>query len=671
MKRQPLRFFLFIIGVMLMLFGKGIFAEEKKDFPVTNIHKALSASDAWLNTSRPITAEELKGRIILLDFWTFCCINCMHVIPDLHYLEEKFGDKLTVIGVHSAKFDNEKDTDNIRSAMLRYGIEHPVINDADFAVWRAFGVRAWPTLVLINPEGRLEEVYSGEGNRDAIEADVAALIKKHDSRLAKAALPISLEKNKAPAGVLAFPGKIDVLQNTDTVDEPLLYISDTGHHRIVTVGISGKSGLVIGSGQAGFKDGSFAEAQFRSPQGIAYDGSRLRLYVADTGNHALRMVDFKTNQVTTLAGTGERGMPFPVTEKLRMPAPKDMALASPWDVLLFPDQNYLVIAMAGTHQLWRYDIKNDQMQLLAGSGRESIDDGALPFNSLSQPSGLARIGDTLYFVDSETSSLRTYKNGELSTLIGTGLFDFGFADGKQGKALMQHAIGVSADEYNDPTGVYITDSYNHAIRRYDTKTGELTTVAGTNQRGNKDGGVKDARFNEPNDIIKAGNKYYVADTNNHAIRVIDMAAGTVSTLRLDLPIPKAKEASVAPEKNLPQLRELKIPPVGTDAVVIRLALPKGWKINEEAPSWMALYEANKDGGFKVAAKFGHEEMQKTSTLKLPKLASGTKYRLQGTFYYCEKTEGSLCLLKSVDAVFSAKAKGGEKEIVIELEPRVP
>ncbi len=654
-----------------MLFGKGIFAEEKKEFPVTNIHKALAASDAWLNTSRALTAEELKGRIILLDFWTFCCINCIHVITELHYLEEKFGDKLTVIGVHSAKFDNEKDTENIRSAMLRYNIEHPVINDADFAVWRAFGVRAWPTLVLINPEGRLEKVYSGEGNRDAIESDVAALIKKYDSRLAKAALTISLEKNKAPAGALAFPGKMDVLQDTDTVDEPLLYISDTSHHRIVTAGISGKAGIVIGSGQAGFKDGSFAEAQFRSPQGVAYDGSRLRLYVADTGNHALRMVDFKTNQVTTLAGTGERGMPFPVTEKLRTPAPKDMALASPWDVLLFPDQNYLVIAMAGTHQLWRYDIKNDQMQLLAGNGRESIDDGALPFNSLSQPSGLARIGDTLYFVDSETSSLRSYKNGELSTLIGTGLFDFGFADGKQGKALMQHAIGLSTNERDDPTGIYIADSYNHAIRRYDIKTEELTTIAGTNQRGNKDGGVKDSRFNEPNDIIKAGGKYYITDTNNNAIRVLDLAAGTVSTLKIYLPMPKAKESDPAPEKNLPQLQELKVPAVGTEGVVVKLSLPKGWKINEEAPSWMALYEAHKDGSFKIAAKFTREEMQKAKSLALPKLKPDGKYRLQGTFYYCEKTEGSLCLFKSVDATFKAKPKGGGKEIVIELEPRLP
>ena len=113
----------------------------------------LEGGRGWLNTDRPLSIAGLRGKVVLLDFWTYGCVNCMHVIPDLRALEEKYSRQLVVIGVHSAKFENERDTENIRHIVLRYGLEHPVVNDADFRIWRAYTVRAWPTLVLIDADG--------------------------------------------------------------------------------------------------------------------------------------------------------------------------------------------------------------------------------------------------------------------------------------------------------------------------------------------------------------------------------------------------------------------------------------------------------------------------------------------------------------------------------------
>jgi thiol-disulfide isomerase/thioredoxin len=350
------------------------------DMQITNIHKTLASQTGWLNTSRALTPEDLQGRIILLDFWTFCCINCMHVIPDLQYLENKFGDDLTVIGVHSAKFANERDTENIRSAILRYDIHHPVVNDFDFSIWKKFGVRAWPTFVLINPQGTIEQVYSGEGNRAEVEEDVERLRSTYAGKFVTAKLPIALEQKKNPARMelLQFPGKL--AYTADFNGKPMLFVSIVGYDVIQWLNPDGHLEGEIGSHVKGYKDGAANEAQFNSPQGVLYkDGI---LYIADTNNHALRAYDFKTNKVTTLAGTGKQGYDRTAHNADALTTP----LASPWDLAFYPDDKHIAIAMAGTHQLWSYDIEKKTVSVLAGNGRESIDDGRYPFNSLSQPS---------------------------------------------------------------------------------------------------------------------------------------------------------------------------------------------------------------------------------------------------------------------------------------------
>lgn len=601
--------------------------------PITNAHHAIVQESGWLNTSRPLTAEDLRGRIILLDFWTFCCINCMHIIPDLQALEHEFGDKLTVIGVHSAKFANERDTENIRQAMLRYDIEHPVVNDYAFHIWQSFGVHAWPTLVLINPQGRLEAVYSGEGHRDELRFAISHLIKKYGDSLNTAPLPLALEKQKTPETLLKYPGKLAYAP--DSVDGEVLFISDSGHHQIVATTLEGKTLFRIGTGSQGNKDGSFPEAQFNTPQGLLYRDNIL--YVADTENHLLRQIDLKTKTVSTLAGTGKQGY-----ERRVHNAPAlSTSLTSPWDLAFYPDNEHIAIAMAGTHQLWQYDIKAHGVSVIAGNGAESIDDGRYPYNSLSQPSGLSAYDGKLYFVDSETSSLRVLDVNKVTTLIGTGLFDFGYKEGTQGVALMQHPLGVFADN----SGVYVADSYNHSIRRYDVKKEKLSDYAGHGKRGMEDGAFAKASFNEPNAILKIKDKFYITDTNNHALRVLDPETGKVSTLNLK---PEAVAMDFSFSDGLPNTRPLadSITAFGTSATV-QFMLPNGWKFNNEAPSWFALFE--KEGGtMKLVKGYTLAEL-KAKSITLPALEKGKTYHLQGTFYYCKDAVGSLCLIQSADA----------------------
>lgn len=491
-------------------------------------HKVITSSGGeWLNTARALKAEDLTGRIILLDFWTFCCINCQHIIPELKTLEHEFGEKLTVIGVHSGKFGNEGDTSQIQQAIGRHEIAHPVVNDRDFDIWKHFGVRAWPTLVLIGQDGRVKNVYSGEGHTDEMREDIQALIKKGDVRADALPLKIFAPDPMSAKTPLAYPGKFDVAE----VDgAPRLFVADSAHHQIVMMDLDGRELKRFGKGSEGKKDGAADAAEFKRPQGVLYHEGTL--YVADTENHLLRAIDVKSGEVSTLAGTGKRG-----SYRLWGSASAlKTALASPWDLSLSADGKTLTIANAGTHQLWAYDIGKKSVRIIAGSGAESIDDGGYPENSLSQPSGLSRVGDTLYFVDSETSSLRQLKGDTITTLIGEGLFEFGLKDGtKESGARMQHTLGLFATADK----IYLADSYNHAIRVYDIKTKTLTTLAGNGKAGMKDGALKQAQFAEPADVHLYNGKLYVADTNNSAIRIIDLEKGTVSTLKVTVGTPHA------------------------------------------------------------------------------------------------------------------------------------
>ncbi|MBI4212201.1 MAG: hypothetical protein HY540_06140 [Deltaproteobacteria bacterium] len=516
------RIFVYLVGVLLgtLLILAMPPARKNMDMKPTAAHHVLTSEQQWFNVSRPLTPEDLQGRVILIDFWTFCCINCMHVMPDLKKLEAEFGDKLTVIGVHSGKFFNERDGDMIQSAVLRHELEHPVVNDAGFSIWKNFGARAWPTLMLIGPLGKIERVYSGEGHYQDLRADILHLLEKNEGRVNAQKLPIALEREKAPSMFFDFPSKL-----VYAPDRQFLFVSDTGNHRIIGLDLEGRVKLTIGSGKRGRADGAFASAEFQMPQGLLYHNGEL--FVADSENHLLRRIDLMTKTVETIAGTGMQGHVYHVENAPALTT----AIATPWDLTRSADGKEIIIAMAGTHQLWGYDSANKTLRVIAGNGMESIDDGGYPQNSLSQPSGISRLGDRLYFVDSETSALRVLEKENIHTLVGTALFDFGLKDGVGKQAQMQHPIGIFADE----SGIYIADTYNHAIRRYDPQTQQLSTLVGNGDAGFVDGDFSKARFNEPNGLVKIGHKLYVTDTNNHQIRVVDVLQKKVSTLYIHVP----------------------------------------------------------------------------------------------------------------------------------------
>ncbi len=425
--------------VLLTAAGGGAATPAKKDYrPAPEFNPDL----AWLNVARPLTVQDLRGKVVILDFWTYGCINCIHVNAELRRLEDKYGDKIAVIAVHSPKFDNEKNLETLRSVVVRYDRRHPVISDPEREAMRTYGVRAWPTLVVLDPRGRIVGAVEGEGHYDLLDEVTTELIKEHEPIIDSAPLPIVLEKDRLAQSVLAAPGKVAV--SADRVA-----ISDSLHHRIIVTNHDGEVEGIYGTGESGARDGGAVSAQFSSPQGLAFAAAGL--YVADAGNHQIRFIRFSDDSVITVAGTGEaqlaRRGEFDALET---------GLRSPWDLVLHAP--WLYIAMAGNHQIWRLNVETGKLSRFAGSGREGIADGRLHRAEFSQPSGLSLAGDWLYVADAEDSAVRriALKAKRVETLVGTGLHDFGDQDGKFRQALLQHVTGVVA---LDGATVLIADTY--------------------------------------------------------------------------------------------------------------------------------------------------------------------------------------------------------------------
>jgi len=465
----------------------------------------------WLNTDKPLSVRGLKGKIVLLDFWTYCCINCMHVLPDLKKLEETYPNELVVVGVHSGKFDNENDPKNIRNAILRYKITHPVINDPESQVWDEYAVRAWPTFVLINPNGYIVNQLAGEGHYEVLNRQIAALVTEFKARgeLNSSPLKFALEAAKVEKTPLRFPGK--VLADAGTGK---LFVADSNHNRIVVSDLTGNVQAVFGSGAAGLDDGPAAKATFRNPQGMALSENGEVLYVADTDNHAIRALNLKTRTVDTIAGTGKQA-----AWRSGGGIGTKAALASPWDLLRV--KNALYVAMAGSHQIWELNLDTKLIEPSVGNGAEARYDATLTESALAQPSGLATDGKLLYFADSESSSIRAVDFGKdiVSTLVGgdanpRNLFAFGDKDGTGFEAKLQHPLGVAFANGK----LYVADTYNHKIKVLEPQSGQIQSLP------------LNTTFNEPGGISAAGNRLFVADTNSHKIKVVDLKTNSVSDL---------------------------------------------------------------------------------------------------------------------------------------------
>jgi len=471
---------------------------------------SLNANDLpWFNTPKPIDLPDLKGKVTVLDFWTYCCINCIHIIPTLKRLEAKFADDLVVIGVHSPKFPGEKRTENLEQAIRRYEIEHPIVHDRHFTIWKNYTVRAWPTLVFIDPMGYIIGELAGEPDADILETTLDNLLvalRKKDL-LEGGARGLFQPSARETETALRFPGKIAYSEKDDA-----FAIADANHNQIVIAGRQGNILHRIGRGPAGQNDGGFGEAEFYRPQGLAYqDGV---VWVADTENHLLRRIDVAAGRVRTVCGTGRQGHFLAGTGPAR-----EVGISSPWDVAL--DESRLYFANAGTHQIGVYDMEKHQAGLFAGTGQEALIDGALQESAFAQPSGLSIDGGKLFLADSETSAVRAIDliGGGVETFVGTGLFDFGDKDGHRQEALLQHPLGVHAKDGR----VYIADAYNHKIRVLDLATGLVSTVEASVDITLGEGTC--ARLWEPAGVLEQGGRLYVSDTNNHRILEIDPAGG--------------------------------------------------------------------------------------------------------------------------------------------------
>ncbi len=444
----------------------------------------------------------------------------------------KYADTLLVIGVHSAKFDTERATENVRAAVKRYNVNHPVVNDVELQVMSAFAARAWPTLMFIDPEGKVIGRHEGEFPLEAMDRVLAAMVEEFDSAgvLDRSPVPFEFGWERESHGALSFPGKILA------ADDGNLYIADSNHHRVIVASEDGEVQDVIGNGESPLalesfelppgvlnpigSEWDFDEPLFDNPQGMAVDDETL--YVSDAGTHTIQRVDLAKRKVSVIAGTGEQSLIRHAGGEA-----KSFPLNSPYDLELA--DGVLYIAMAGTHQLWQMDLDTETIEPFAGTGAENIVDGERLEALLAQPYGLTLDGNNLFFADSETSAIRVAKigkGGRVVTLTGTGLFAFGDRDGIGKDAVLQHPQDVAYA----PGSVFIADSYNHKIKRMDLKTLRIETVAGSGEQGFADGDALNASFDEPAGISYRDGTLYVADTNNHSIRRLDVERNVVETI---------------------------------------------------------------------------------------------------------------------------------------------
>ena len=593
----------------------------------------------WFNVERPLSlVADLRGKIVVLDFWTQGCINCLHVIPDLHRLEAEYPDSLVVIGVHWAKFEHEKTSGAVQQAVQRLDIRHPVVNDDYEYLRRSYRVQAWPTLVLIDPLGRVVGSHAGEGIYPLFQPVIDQMAREYGTAGLIDVRPLDtiVASSDPIPTVLSFPGKVLADQRSNS-----LFIADSGHHRVLVTDLEGEILEVIGSGTSGFVDGAWVDAQFEQPQGLALSSNGRYVYVADRGNHSIRVIDLYGQTVRTLAGTGNS------THRIDAGPPLSTSLASPWDVQRVGEQ--LFVAGAGRHQIWVVDLLGtgesaSWVDVFAGTGAEGLDDGYRMSATLSQPSGLAVDGDTLWFTDPEASAVRSIdlgESGDLKTLIGSGLFSWGDSTGDAQSTQLQHAIGIEIVNGD----LYVADTYNHRIKIIQAETGNSALVAGNGVPGLADGTGEVAQLAEPSGLSAAGSIIYVADTNNHQIRTLDTRTGHLETLQLSNQQAAILLNRTAADETVTFPQVIVAP--GKVELLTNFLVPPGYEFNEEGTFVLGVRIKEADRSH-VVGRSSYEaqgpQMPQLFELLIEE-EQNLRVEVDATIFYCPAQDATFCLLR--------------------------
>ena len=616
---------------------------NKITFNASDLNKiSLIEKNKWFNVVEPLKNSDIKGKIVVMHFWSYSCSSCIESIEKLKELDAKNPDSLVIIGVHNPVFDNEKNYNSVKKAVIRHEIFYPVINDSDLELAKKFNIKNNPSFLIFGLNGKVNKKYVGSDSIDKVTNYAQKLIDKNKFSINHSQLPIVLEKNISIASLLTSPTKIIYAEKFSYKGRefPAFIIANSGQNSVLISNMMGEIILKIGSGLRGMVDGDVAEARFSYPQGILYDNKNL--YIADTGNNSLRFVDLETQKVKTIIGSGEQGDAVQVK---RIDA-KNVDLSAPTDLEFFPDKSNIAISNSGTNQILVFDIKNKSISILVGNGDRGEDDGIYPENSLAQTADMAVYGGKLYFVDGPTSNLRVAnKDGVLKTLYSN----------KTSKKL-QNPRGLIVDD----TGAYISDSFNHVIRKYDFNSQQLNTLYGYS-RG-EDVGAK-TTFDEPSGLVAIIDKLYVVDTNNNRVLAVNRASGSSTLLDLIPPQKLYKETFVEYLPNLQKSQDIFVKP--DSEIGVKINVKQGWKINQIGPSFINLLELKDEKNATLIASFDWNAILQ-KRIDFLKLKKDQEYLLQGKIYFCRNTINSLCYIKSYEQKIIPKDDSQITQIEVDI-----
>lgn len=612
----------------------------------------------WINTTTPLKIEDLVGKFVLVNFWTSTNMLSLGTVHDLKRLAGEFPDDLVVVGIHAGKFPMERETDNVRAAVARYGILYPVGNDAQHRIWRDYAVEAWPTTVLIDPQGVIIARHVGGHVYRVMKEQIQKFHKFYAQKIDPRQIVFPDAPKNEAGSALRFPTGI-------LVDRPsnMMFIADSGNNRIIVSSLNGTVIDVIGQGTEGNKDGSFDVAQFRSPQGLAKHDNIL--YVADQGNNYIRKADLLKRQVETAVSADNQAL-FSFDSSSGM---SRESVNAPWGLAV--DKGRLYISMAGANQIDVFDMKQKKMSLLAGGGGSEEKDGPLLQSSFSQPSGLLLKGKTLYVTDSQSGAVRVIElgaKGDVKTLTGFGRFEFGDRDGVPAQALLQYPTGIDMLEES----LIFCDTLNNKIKIFNPAGQQVETLAGHGGQGAEEGAFDKATFSLPTGIAVAEGQVFVADTNNHQIRVLDLEKKMVSTLSLVWPTQirqKFLDAALARQNGdvfaNRKIQKMIWPTTQANPIKrlnLNLQWPPGYSLAPDTVSHVRVFDAGKEIDKIYPLKFSY------ASLPVGRRISGDKLFAEFTLFYHDDSRPSVCFLRRLLLEIPVRLEKLGEDLPLEFSP---